>query len=196
MEKISSSQYTALSVRKLVDKYFSLQWCRDNLVVPLYSETSLPMNQGIIKIAVANYSYLGTIAEPIKQRLAQANQKCEFIEKSQEEIQEILDLASEERFISGDSIEQLQFDDDAVLEAIKETSDNSDESFIFEFDDDNEGELYEDETLDLAVEMCESKIQTAAGTILINSSKNLASTHNKSSGKYNFEIKKTKIITK
>ena len=58
---MDKKQYSALSVRKLVDKYFSLQWCRDNLVVPLYSETSLPMEPGIIKIAVANYSYLGTI---------------------------------------------------------------------------------------------------------------------------------------
>ena len=135
---MSNIQYTASSVRKLVDKYFSLQWCRDNLVVPLYSETTLPMKPGIIKIAVANYSYLGTIAEPIKQRLAQSDQKCEFVEKSQEEIQEILDLASEERFISGETIEISQFDEDAVLEAIKETSDNSDDSFSFEFDDDDD----------------------------------------------------------
>ena len=48
------SQYTATSVRKLVDKYFSLQWCRDNFVVPLYVETSLPMRPGILKIAIAN----------------------------------------------------------------------------------------------------------------------------------------------
>ena len=91
------SQYTATSVRKLVDKYFSLQWCRDNFVVPLYVETSLPMRPGILKIAIANYSFLGTIAEPIKQRLIQSgeNLKVEIVELSQEEIQEILDEASE-----------------------------------------------------------------------------------------------------
>ena len=168
---MDKKQYSALSVRKLVDKYFSLQWCRDNLVVPLYSETSLPMEAGIIKIAVANYSYLGTIAEPIKQRLSQSGQKCEFVEKTQEEIQEILDLASEERFISGDSIEVSQFDEDAVLEAIKETSDNSEDNFSFEFDDDGE-ETVDEDSLDLATEMMESKIQKAAGMILINSKKN------------------------
>ena len=167
-------EYSAKSARKLVDKFFSLQWCRDNLVVPLYEEQS--SNQVII--AIANYSYLGTIAAPIQQRLNQSDKECIFIQKTIEEVQKILDLASEERFISGDSIEQLQFDEDAVLEAIKETSDNSDESFIFEFDDDNEGEPYEDETLDLAVEMCESKIQKAAGTILINSRKrNISDIH-------------------
>ena len=114
-----NNKYTPTNVRKLVDKFFSLQWCRDNLVVPLYEETSLPMSQGVIKIAIANYSYLGTIASPIKERLNQSGYKCEFVERSQEEIQEILDLASEERFISGDSLEISQFDEDAVFEAIK-----------------------------------------------------------------------------
>ena len=84
-----NNKYTATSVRKLVDKYFSLQWCRDNLVVPLYEEsTSLPMSSAVIKIAIANYSYLGTIASPIKERLNQSGFKCEFVEKTQEEIQE------------------------------------------------------------------------------------------------------------
>ena len=166
-------QYTATSVRKLVDKHFSLQWCRDNLVVPLYVEPSLPGQVGILKIAIANYSYLGTIAEPIKQRLNQSgeNLRCEFVERSQEEIQEILDNASEERFISGDSIETSQFDEDAVLEAIKETSDNDPDGIKFEFDDDEDENKIEEETADLATEMMESKIQKAAGGVLIYSKK-------------------------
>ena len=163
-------KYTATSVRKLVDKYFSLQWCRDNLVVPLYSEPSLPMSKGIIKIAIANYSYLGTIAEPIKQRLASSGQKCEFVERSQEEIQEILDQASEERFITGEGINISQFDEDAVMEAIKETGDSESDEFSFEFDDDVEENIEED-NLDLALEMMESSIQKAAGMVLINSKK-------------------------
>ncbi len=165
------NKYSPTTVRKLVDRFFSLQWCRDNLVVPLYEETSLPMSSGVIKIAIANYSYLGTIANPIKDRLSQSGFKCEFVERSQEEIQEILDLASEERFISGDSIDESQFDEDAVLEAIKETSENSNDDFSFEFDDDSE-ELIEEDALDLATEMMESKIQKAAGMVLINSRKN------------------------
>ena len=169
---MTDNQYTPTSVRKLVDKFFSLQWCRDNLVVPLYEETSLPMSQGIIKIAIANYSWLGTIAKPIKERLSQYEYKCEFVEKSQEEIQEILDLASEERFISGDSIEISQFDEDAVLEAIKETSDYSDEQISFEFDDDIDESNQEEDSLDLATEMLESTIQKAAGMVLITSRRN------------------------
>ena len=169
---MADRRYTPTSVRKLVDKFFSLQWCRDNLVVPLYEETSLPMSNSVIKIAIANYSYLGTIASPIKERLSQSGYKCEFVERSQEEIQEILDLASEERFISGESIAIAQFDEDAVLEAIKETSDNDNDNFSFEFDDDDDNETFEEDSLDLAIEMMESKIQKAAGMVLINSRKN------------------------
>ena len=166
-----ASQNNAISVRKLVDKYFSLQWCRDNLVVPLFVETSLPKQIRTLKIAIANFSYLGTIAEPIKQRINQSegNLRCEFVERSQEEIQEILDQASEERFISDDLIQE--FDEDAVLQAVKDTSENNaDEEITFEFDDDVELDI-EDEILDLDVEMMESKIQKAAGLVLIHSKK-------------------------
>ena len=168
-----TSQYNPTSVRKLVDKFFSLQWCRDNLVVPLYEETSLLKKEGIIKIAIANYSYLGTIANPIEERLSQAGFTCEFIKRSQEEIQEILNLASEDRFINGGYEETSQFDENSVLEAVKETSDQNDDDneFVFEFDDDIELDI-EEEILDLAIEMMESKIQKAAGMILINCQKN------------------------
>ena len=169
---MSDTQFTSTGVRKLVDKFFSLQWCRDNLVVPLYEEkTSLPMNQVIIKIAIANYSYLGTIASPIEERLSQAGFACEFVKRSQEEIQEIIDLAAEEKFITGQSIELSQFDEDAVLEAIKATSDIDEDQFDFEFDDDEDQNQNDDDDLDLALEMMESKIQNAAGAILINAKK-------------------------
>ncbi len=190
------SKVTATSVRKLVDKYFSLQWCRDNLVVPLYVETSLPMEPGIIKIAIANYSYLGTIAEPIKARLSQSGQKCEFVERSQEEIQEILDLASEERFISGESIELSQFDEDAVFAAIKATTENDEEKFDFEFDDDEGEGPAEEEDLDLATEMLESKIQNAAGAILINAKKdNVSDIHiEPKEDKYKIRVRKDGVM--
>ena len=190
-----NNQYTATSVRKLVDKFFSLQWCRDNFVVPLYQETSLPMSKGVIKIAIANYSYLATLASPIEERLNESGCTCEFIKKSQEEIQEILDLASEERFISGDSIELSQFDEDAVLEAIKATSDIDEDKFDFEFDDDVSAAT-EAEDLDLATEMLESKIQNAAGAILINSKKdNVSDIHiAPNEDKYKIRVRKDGVM--
>jgi type IV pilus assembly protein PilB len=130
----------------------------------------LPLSSGIIKIAIANYSYLGTIASPIKERLSQSGFKCEFVERSQEEIEEILDLASKERFIMGDSIDESQFDEDAVLEAFRDTSEEEANKFDFEFDDDDlESRQEEEDSLDLQTEMMESKIQRAAGIILIKS---------------------------
>ena len=161
-------QDNATTVRKLVDKFFSLQWCRDNLVVPLNIESGLPMQPKMLKIAIANYSYLGTIAEPIKQRINQSgdNLKCLFEEYPQEEIQEILDQASEERFISGDNEEVLPFNSQSVLEAINKISSNSKNSFL-EYEDEFEENFPEEESLDLALEMAESDLQNAAGALLI-----------------------------
>ena len=158
--------YKTSTVRTLVDKFFSLQWCRDNLVVPLYEEASTLMSQRVIKIAVANFSYLGTIATPIKEILNESGFTCEFVEKSQEEIQEILDLASDDRFINDASIKLSEIKEDEFLEAIRETSDDSDDGFLFQFDDEEE-EYKQEEILDLAVEMDESKIQKAAGLLLV-----------------------------
>ena len=192
-----TSQYNPTSVRKLVDKFFSLQWCRDNLVVPLYEEeTTLPMSQGVIKIAIANYSYLATIASPIEERLSQAGFTCEFVKKSQEEIQKIIDLAAEEKFISGASIDISQFDEDAVLEAIKATSDVDEDKFEFEFDDDSDQDTNVEDDLDLATEMMESKIQNAAGAILINSKKdNVSDIHiAPKEDKYKIRVRKDGVM--
>ena len=146
---MSNNQYTPTSVRKLVDKFFSLQWCRDNLVVPLYIESVLPMQPKILKIAIANYSYLGTIAEPIQQRINEygENLECEFVQRSQEEIEEILDKASEERLISGDIVEGLQFNSQSVLDAVKKISLKSRNSSL-EHEDKFEENVLEEESLD------------------------------------------------
>ena len=164
-----TSQYNRTSVRKLVDKFFSLQWCRDNLVVPLYEETSLFKKDGIIKIAIANYSYLGTIANPIEERLSQAGFTCEFVKRSQEEIQEILNLASDERFISDDKKKSVEFNSQSVLEALKKISKNSNDSFSVEFEDDFDEQNIDEDNLDLAIEMMESDVQNAAGSLLVSS---------------------------
>ena len=65
------NNYSNSDVRKLVDKYFSLQWCRDNLVVPLTTKKDSSSEEETVILAIANYSYLGTIASPIKERLSQ-----------------------------------------------------------------------------------------------------------------------------
>ena len=84
------------ATRELIDKYFSLQWCRDNYVIPISIESNQSSSNDIFWIAIANYSYLGTIAEPIKSRIKQDSPNIEiiFIEKSLEEIEEMLDKVS------------------------------------------------------------------------------------------------------
>ena len=90
--------FTPLTARKLIDKYFAIQWCRDNLVIPISIESN--SNKDIFWIAIANYAYLATIAAPIKSRIKQSEPNAEiiFIEKSREEIEEMLDKASAVKF--------------------------------------------------------------------------------------------------
>jgi len=88
--------FTPESTKDLIDKHLSLQWCRDNYVIPISIESSPSSSNDIFWIAIANYSYLGTIAEPIKSRIKEDSPNIEiiFIEKSQEEIEEMLNKVS------------------------------------------------------------------------------------------------------
>ena len=88
--------FTPLTARKLIDKYFSLQWCKDNLIIPISIESNPNSNNDIFWIAIANYAYLATLAGPIKSRIKQGNPNIEiiFIEKSFKKIEEMLDKAS------------------------------------------------------------------------------------------------------
>ncbi len=158
------SQSSTAKIRVLVDKYFSLQWCRDNLVVPLQVEPSLPPSPQVIKIAVANFQYLGTIGNTIKERIT--DMECQFVEKSPEQINEILDHAAEEKLISGENLQISEFSEDAVIAALQESSNADQEDFSLDFDDFLEDEV-EDDTTDLSDEMLGSKTQKAAGTVLI-----------------------------
>ena len=164
------NNYSITNVRKLVDKYFSLQWCRDNFVVPLIIKKESSSEEQSIIIAIANYAYLGTISEPIKTRLSQSGQKCIFVEKTQEEIQEILEKASEEKIISGEDNESILFDNDDISNSISSNSDEKVREFVFKLDEDISLDLgYE--ILDLLPEMMESKIKKAVGVVLIYSKK-------------------------
>jgi len=164
------NNYSISKVRRLVDKYFSLQWCRDNFVVPLTIKKESPSEIQTVILAIANYAYLGTISEPIKTRLSQTGQKCIFVEKTQEEIQDILDKASEEQFISTEVNESILFDDDNLFKSINLISDKKVGEFVFEFDEDIALEMG-NEILDLEPEMMESKIKKAVGFVLIYSKK-------------------------
>tara|TARA_B100000965_G_scaffold406391_1_gene445082 strand:- start:2457 stop:4103 length:1647 start_codon:yes stop_codon:yes gene_type:complete len=154
------------STRILIDKLFSLQWCRDNIVIPIKTEPSLPPAKTKLIIAIGNINYLATIGDTIKKRTE--SYECQYVEKNPEEIQELLNYASEERIISGEGLETFEYSDDSILESLKDDSGGqSDESdFLFDFQDLEEHEI-EAEDLDLSQEMLGSKIQQAAAKILI-----------------------------
>jgi type IV pilus assembly protein PilB len=157
------------SIRQLVDTHFSLQWCRENIVVPLGVETNKATGSQRLTVAIGNFSYLATIGDFIKQRAANAGLECQFIEKPADEIQALLDQASQERLVSGDSnnLDGFEFSDDAVLDALKGADDdNNSPGFEFDFDD-SEEQILEEKALDLSSEMLGSKIQQAAAQILI-----------------------------
>ncbi|TCD57859.1 GspE/PulE family protein [Synechococcus sp. BS55D] len=159
---------TPAYVRKLIDEVLSLQWCRENLVVPIALSSVERTGTKVVTLAIGNFSYLATIGEFIKKRAAEHKYECQFIEKPADEIQALLDQAAQERLISGDSISETEFSDDAILDALKEADGEGSAGFDFDFDD-GEEQVIEDAAEDLSVEMLGSKIQQAAAKILIHS---------------------------
>ena len=168
--------YKIGTIRNLIDEHLSLQWCREHVVIPLKVEPSLPPKNQVITIAVGNISYLGTVGNTIKQRFSNQGFDCVFIEIQPEEIQLLLDQASDERLFNSEGIENYNFSDDDVIKSLLDASeeDGSDTVAGFDFDDsDNEENILED--IDLSTEMLGNKIQRAAATLLIDSCKKEAS---------------------
>ena len=162
----------ALQIRELVDQYFSLQWCRENIVVPLGIEKNEITGGEKLTVAIGNFSYLATIGDFIKERAGRAGLECQFIEKPAQDIQAFLDQAAQQRLISGEGLENFEFSDDAILDALKEADGETGNNLGFDFDyDDSDEQIIEDQTLDLAMEMMGTKIQQAAAKILINSAR-------------------------
>ena len=88
---MKNRMYSPKEIKSLIDTHFSLQWCRENVVVPLRIENKTPPEESILIIAVGNISYLGTIGNFIQERVKTTGLKCYFTEMLPEEIQEILE---------------------------------------------------------------------------------------------------------
>ena len=167
-----------LTVRKLIDKHFSLEWCIENSVAPL--ETRKEVNFADSKtsesvvVAVGNISYLGTIGDFIKKRLADAGYNSVFIEKEHQSLEQILEQAAGIRRIEGESSESVSYDEDALAAALQEVADNSEGDISFDFD---EGDAEEETEAidDISVELLGDAIQRSAAQILIKAVKDDAS---------------------
>ena len=156
-----------LEIRKVIDDIFALQWCRENIVVPLGFEKSNSTTEPKLTIAIGNISYLGAIGDFIKRRAADKGIECIFVEKTPEEIQQLLDLAAQQRLISTDELEGFEFSDESILDALQGADEEgSNGEFKFDFDDSDE-QIIEEQALDLESEMMGTKIQQAAAKIMI-----------------------------
>ena len=164
------SGINASEIRKLIDRHLSLQWCRENIVTPLRIMNTRDTDGECILVAIGNYSYLATIGDFIKLRLANTGLTCQFIEKPPEEIQRILDDACNQRLMPEGNID-ARFSDESILDALKnaDESENVDE-YEFDFDDHDE-ELIDENPTDLSIEMLGTKIQKAAANILIHTAR-------------------------
>ena len=171
-----SKTYQVSTIRTLIDNHLSLQWCRENVVIPLKVEPALPPKNQVITIAVGNISFLGTIGNTIKQRFASKSFDCVFIELPPEEIQSLLDQASDQRlFNSDEGIENYNFSEDDVIQTLLDASEEEDSNAVLGFDFDDSDEEIVIEEIDLSTEMLGNKIQRAAATLLIDSCKKGAS---------------------
>ena len=171
-----TNTYKKSTIRSLIDQHLSLQWCRENVVIPLKVEPSLPPKKQVITIAVGNISYLGTIGNTIKQRISSNGFDCVFIEISPEDIQNILDQASDERIFNSEGIENYNFAEDELIKSLLDATGDEVSDYVagFDFDDSDEADVVLEE-IDLSTEMLGNKIQRAAATVLIDSCKKGAS---------------------
>ena len=112
------NKYKISTIRSLIDDHFSLQWCRENVVIPIKVEPSLPPKNQVITIAVGNIVYLGTIGNTITQRIANNGFDCVFVQLPPDEIQSLLDKASDERLFNSQGIENYDFNEDDVIKSL------------------------------------------------------------------------------
>ena len=167
-----------LTVRKLIDQHFSLEWCVNNSVVPLETrkEVSFENNESkeSIVIAVGNIAYLGTIGDFIKRRLIDAGYNSIFIERDIASLESILQQAAGIRRIEGETSESISYDEEALAAALQEVADSSEGEIEFDFDD-GEDTIEEEIIDDISVELLGDAIQRSAAQILIKAVKDDAS---------------------
>jgi len=105
-------------VRRLIDDNFSLQWCRENYVVPI------GISENTLTIAVANLSYLATVGDTIRDRVKSAGYELQVKELELGIVEQVIndasnllvratELGSSFEF-AEDTIQQLLIDEDVL----------------------------------------------------------------------------------
>ena len=167
-----------LTVRKLIDQHFSLDWCISNSVAPLETRKEVSFENSKSKesvvVAVGNIAYLGTIGDFIKRRLNDAGYNSIFIERDIASLESILQQAAGIRRIEGETSESISYDEEALAAALQEVADSSEGEIEFDFDD-GEDTIEEEIIDDISVELLGDAIQRSAAQILIKAVKDDAS---------------------
>jgi hypothetical protein len=94
LETESVPPKTACWRLQMIDKVFSLEWCRDNIICPLEIVTNDCHNEETLLIATGNIAYLATIGEFIKHRASQEGYRVQFTEAEADLIQYLIDEAA------------------------------------------------------------------------------------------------------
>ncbi|NDD12480.1 MAG: hypothetical protein EB072_07510 [Betaproteobacteria bacterium] len=79
---------------QVIDKVFSLEWCRDNIICPLEIVANDCHNEETLLIATGNIAYLATIGEFIKHRASQEGYRVQFTEAEPDIIRHLIDVAA------------------------------------------------------------------------------------------------------
>ena len=162
----------AKDIRSLVDEIFSLQWCRENFVIPLPQDGSNGDTKAI-KIAIGNFSYLATVGEFIEKRVSEKGYTFEVVLKKPEEINALLDDAANLRIQTDAFDKKTLFSEEALIDALEETSNEPISvlgiDFSEEDSDDNEDLI---QAIDLETELMGDKIQKSVATLLIYAAQN------------------------
>ena len=126
-----------LELRKLIDDIFALQWCRENIVIPLGYEQNNSTGSPKLVIAIGNISYLGTIGDFIK-RAADKGMECIFVENHLKKSNSF-STGCAARLLSTDELEGFEFSDESILDALQGADEEgTNGEFQFDFDDSDE----------------------------------------------------------
>lgn len=92
MKLFSKKHMDRQQAKVLINSHFSLQWCRENLVLPIGTEKTDLLPDEHVVIAIGSVAYLGTIGEFVAQRLREY--KVKYVQIEPETIQQCLDEIS------------------------------------------------------------------------------------------------------
>jgi len=99
-------------VRKLIDDNFSIQWCRDNLAVPL------GVTSNTLTMAVANLSYLATIGDVVRERARDSGYELQIKELELHVIERTIDDAAALLVRATEAGPAFEFAEDAIQELL------------------------------------------------------------------------------